>query len=769
MNMRETHQKTLATGDEQPHESARLHAGGRAIYTDDIPETEGTLYAAIGYSTVASGIVTSMDFTEVLACEGVVRILTAKDIPGSNQLGIVVHDEPLLAEVTVQYWGQPLFLVLATGVEAARKATLRAKISYQAHEPVLDPFVAKKAGHSVTPTRVVSRGNMADALKHAAIVCDGNIEIGGQEHFYLEGQVAYAVPGEDNRLIVHSATQHPSEMQQMVAQVLGWASARVTVLCRRMGGAFGGKESQSYIFTCLAALAAALTQRPVKLRADRDDDFLITGKRHEFWIRYQLAAAADGLIDAASFDHLIRCGYSCDYSDAVADRAVFHATNAYYVPNFYCESFRAKTNTQSATAFRGFGGPQGILGMEIAIEALALKLNMDPLDVRLRNLYGEGERTETHYGFHIEDNVLPELVTQLELTSEYRRRRAEIIAFNTVHRVLKRGIALMPVLFGVGFGATFLNQAGALIQVYADGSVIVNHGGTEMGQGLNTKLSQVVANELGLPADCVFCSSTDTSKVPNTVSTAASSGTDLNGMAALNAAKKLRSRLAQVAASHWNCDASEISFSGGKVHFRTRWLTFADLCAKAFIAQVSLSATGFYRTPKVAYDFTSFKGRPFLYYTYGAACSEVTIDTFTGELKVDRVDILQDAGRMINPALDRGQVEGGFVQGMGWMTSEELVWRSDGFLATHAPQTYKIPTSRDTPTNFNVSFFANENKEDTIHRSKAIGEPPLKLALSVYLAVWDAVASVGGRLKAPQLRVPATPECILRAIKDVGS
>lgn len=754
-------------GDARAHDSAILHVSGRAPYTDDLPETQGTLHAAIGFAPIASGRVLSLDLDQVRAFPGVVRVLTAQDIPGSNLHGIIVQDETLLVGEAVSYWGQPALLVVADSRDAARRAARLAKFETASLPLVTSASVARAQGLEVVAARIACSGNAKQTIASSPTVSTGVVDVGGQEHFYLEGQVAYALPAENDRVLVHCATQHPSEVQQIVARTLGWSLGQVTVQCRRMGGAFGGKESQCYVFAALAALAAVSIGRPVKLRPDRDDDFMITGKRHDFRIAWEVAVDDAGVITAASFDHLVRCGWSADYSGAVADRAVFHATNAYYVPHFHCSSYRARTHTQSATAFRGFGGPQGVIGMEVAIQDLALKLRLDPLDMRKRNLLTHGDRARLHYDFALEDNVLPLLVERLEKDCNYRDRRQSIEEFNSGSRWVRRGLALVPALFGVGFGATFLNQAGALVQIYVDGTVCVNHGGTEMGQGLHTKIAQIVSNELGIRARNIFVTATDTGKVPNTVSTAASSGTDLNGMAAFNAACELRLRLAKVAATLWGCEPTMVEFSCGRVRYGDREMGFPELCRYAFELQVSLSATGYYRVPKVSYDFETFKGRPFFYYTYGAACSEVCIDVLTGEIKVERVDILQDVGRSLNPAIDRGQVEGGFVQGMGWLTSEELVWRDDGYLLTHAPQTYKIPTSRDVPTDFRVAFYENENVESTIHRSKAIGEPPLQLAVSVWLAIWDAIASVGGYAKAPALRVPATPEAILDAIHSV--
>lgn len=752
-------------GKEWAHESAHLHVTGHAEYVDDIPELEGTLHAALGLSTVARGHIKSTDFSDVLALDGVEAVLTAKDIPGENRFGIIIDDERLLPDSRVAYWGQPLFVVVAQTYDIARRAARLARIEYEAETPLLAAEEAISRSETVVPARTARDGEPEPAIRASHHVISGHLKIGGQEHFYLEGQAAYAIPGEDRRMTIFTSSQHPSEMQAFVARILGWPSGRVTALCRRMGGAFGGKESQSYYFACLAALGAFKLNRPVKLRLDRDDDFMITGKRHAFDIDYMLAANKAGQLTAAVFEHRVSAGHSADYSGAVSDRAMFDATNAYFVPNFTCTSHRARTNIQSATAFRGFGGPQGMLGMEVAMETLALRRGEDPLDLRKRNLLTYGTNARLHYDHVIEDNVLPDLIETLESTSDYRRRRTDIDAHNAANPIIKKGICLLPAVFGVGFGATFLNQAGALVNIYADGSILVNHGGTEMGQGLNTKMLQIASNVLGVSPEKVIASTTDTSKVPNTVSTAASSGTDLNGMAVYNAAICLRERLATLATQLFGGKPEDVIFADDKVHSGSESIDFPALCEAAFFHQISLSATGYYRVPKVGYDFETFKGRPFHYYVYGAACSEVALDTLTGETRVLRVDMLQDVGKSINPALDRGQAIGAFVQGMGWMTTEELVWRDDGFLATHAPQTYKIPTGGDVPEDFRFAFFDNENREETIYKSKAVGEPPLKLSLSVFLAIWDAVASSTGRNLPPQLSVPATPEAILNALE----
>ncbi len=753
----------------QAHESAHLHVSGRATYTDDIAELAGTLHAAFGLSSQAHARVRDLDLTAVRAMPGVVDVIIAADIPGPNQIGVIFHDEPLLADGVVLHVGQPLFAVVATSHELARKAARAAKVDYVALPHTVSAREAKANRASVAPGRDLRRGDVEAALAAAPHQVQGRISIGGQEHFYLESQAAYAVPREDGTLWIHSSTQHPSEMQQLAAKLLKIAAKDVVVECRRMGGGFGGKESQSHFFALTAALFAMRLQRPVKFRPDRDDDFMVTGKRHAFEIDYQAGFDDYGVLRGAHYDHLVQCGYSADYSPAVADRAVFHADNAYYVPTSRCTSFRAKTHTQSATAFRGFGGPQGMLGIEMVLDDIAYQLRRDPLDVRLANLYGVKNRNLTAYGSQVEGNVLPQIVTQLAQTSDYRARRAAIREWNRASPIVKKGIALTPVMFGISFGATHLNQGAALVQVYTDGSVLVNHGGTEMGQGLHTKVLQVVAHELGLPMSAVRISATDTAKVPNTPSTAASSGADLNCMAAWAACQTLKARLVPCAAQQLGIDAAAVTFHQGLVGDSAKNLEFAELTQAAFMAQISLSATGFYRVPEIGYDFATMQGKPFYYFAFGAAVSEVQIDTLTGESKVTRVDILHDVGASLNPALDRGQIEGAFVQGMGWLTTEELVWDEAGRLRTHAPSTYKIPVASDVPADFRVDLFDTPNVADTIYKSKAVGEPPFMLALSVFFALRDAIAAVADHRIAPKLDAPATAERILFAVEGLRS
>ena len=751
--------------DASAHESAHLHVSGRATYIDDLPVLPGTLHAAFGLSPVAHGRIRGINLDAVRAAPGVVTVLTAQDIPGANKIGIITHDEPLLADGMVEHVGQPVFIVAATSHEAARKAAKLAQWDIETLPAVFDARQAQAQSLAVAMPRDLSRGTPDAVLQASARVVRGSMSIGGQEHFYLEGQVAYAQPRADGTLLLHSSTQHPSEMQQLSAKLLGLQANQIEVQCRRMGGGFGGKESQSHFFALGAALLAMRLNRPVKLRADRDDDFMITGKRHAFEIDYAASFDAQGVLTAARYDHIVKCGFSADYSAAVADRAVFHADNAYFVPQVRCTSYRAKTNTQSATAFRGFGGPQGMMGIETALDDIATALGKDPLDIRLANLYGKTTNNVTAYGTTIKDNVLPTLMRELEATSNYRARRAAIRAWNAASPIYKKGLALTPVIFGVAFGATLLNQGGALVQCYLDGTVLVNHGGTEMGQGLHTKVLQVVANELGLPLSVVRISATDTTKVPNTPSTAASSGADLNCMAAWQACQTLKSRLQSVVSAALAQEPSTVRFFEGRIGTDAKSLSFTEACRATFAAQISLSATGFYRVPDIGYDFATMQGRPFYYYAYGAAASEVIIDTLTGESKVTRVDILHDVGRSLNPALDRGQIEGAFVQGMGWLTTEELVWDANGALRTHAPSTYKIPVASDVPANLRVALFDNANVEDTIYKSKAVGEPPFMLALSVFYALRDAIASVADHRVAPKLDAPATAERILFAVE----
>jgi xanthine dehydrogenase large subunit len=740
------------------HESAHLHVSGAAPYADDILEARGTLHAAFGLSTRAHARIVSLDLSSVREAPGVRAVMCATDIPGSNNFGGVVADDPILAEGTVQYAGQPVFLVVADTHAAARRAARLARIEYEDLPAILDIESALAAQSFVIPSVTLERGDWQGALAAAPHRIKNRFRSGAQEQFYLESQIAYAIPGEDHCVLVHSSTQHPSEVQNIVAHALGVAAHRVTIECRRMGGAFGGKESQPALFAAAAALAALATGRPVKLRPDRDDDMLITGKRHDFLMEYELGFDVEGRILALDLMLASRCGYSADLSGPVNDRAVMHVDNCYFLPNVRIVSHRCKTHTQSATAFRGFGGPQGMLVGEQLIDEIAHHLGLDPLEVRKRNFYASeahGRRSVTHYDMPVEDFIADAITAQLEKDANYVQRRALIRAWNASHTVIKRGIALTPVKFGISFTATHLNQAGALVHVYTDGSVLLNHGGTEMGQGLFVKVAQVVAEVLGISIDRVRPSATNTSKVPNTSATAASSGSDINGKAAEAACLDIRSRLARVAARHFEVAPELIRFADDHVFANERSLPFDELVKMAYMQREQLWADGFYRTPKIAYDPKTLKGRPFYYFSYGAAVSEVAIDTLTGESRLLRVDILHDAGRSLNPAIDLGQIEGGFIQGVGWLTSEELFWDTRGQLRTHSPSTYKIPTARD---------WKDDNREETIFRSKAVGEPPLMLAISTFHALRDAVSAVAQYRFSPDLNAPATAEEILRAV-----
>ncbi|MES2742779.1 MAG: xanthine dehydrogenase molybdopterin binding subunit [Pseudomonadota bacterium] len=750
-----------------PHESARLHVLGQAAYTDDIPELQGTLHAALGWSSKAHARVTALDLAPVRASAGVVAVLTAADIPGLNDCGPILHDDPILADTLVQYVGQPLFIVVAASHDQARRAARLAVVDYQELPAILTPQAAKAAGSYVLPPMRLERGDFQAAFAHAPHAVQGEWSVGGQEQFYLEGQIAYAIPKEDRAMLVLCSTQHPSEMQHVVAHALGLHSHHVTVECRRMGGGFGGKESQSALWAAAAAVAAAHLGRPVKLRADRDDDMLVTGKRHCFHYAYQVGYDHCGRILAAKVEMVTRAGYSADLSGPVATRAVCHFDNTYYLSDVEIHAACGKTNTQSNTAFRGFGGPQGAIAIEYAIDEIARHLGRDPLDIRRHNFYGRddgGGRNVTPYGQVIVDNVIEELVAELEASSDYRARRAALADFNLASPVLKKGIALTPLKFGIAFNVTHLNQAGALVHVYVDGSVLVNHGGTEMGQGINTKVLQVVAHELGLDPEHVRASATDTSKVANTSATAASTGADLNGKAAQDAARQIRERLAAHAVKLYGGAPEAVRFFDNRVHVNGHALPFPELVQKAYLARVQLWSSGFYATPGLHWDPKTMQGNPFSYFAYGAAVSEVLVDTLTGEWKLLRADALYDAGQSLNPAIDLGQVEGAFIQGMGWLTTEQLCWNEQGRLTTHAPSTYKIPSVSDCPQDFRVRLFENRNVADSIHRSKAVGEPPLLLPFSVFFAIRDAISSVGGHRVQPPLNAPATSEEILRAI-----
>lgn len=770
-----------------PHDAAKLHVTGAARYIDDIPTPTGTLHLAFGMSEVACGTITAMNLDKVRAADGVVAVMVADDLPFANDVSPSAHDEPLLAVDTVHYLGQPLFLVIATSHLAARKAARLGDIEIVEQTPILtiDQALAADSRFEEGP-RIWTKGDVDTALTGAAHRLQGTIEMGGQEHFYLEGQAALALPQDDGEMVVHSSTQHPTEIQHKVADALGLAMHDVRCEVRRMGGGFGGKESQGNALAVGCAVAARLTGKPCKMRYDRDDDMTITGKRHDFRIDYDVGFDGDGLVTGVDFTHATRCGWALDLSLPVADRAMLHADNAYLLPNARITSHRLKTNTQSATAYRGFGGPQGVVGIERVMDHIAATLNLDPSVVRQRNYYAEmdgaaGQNTRgtrfggehspktagqtTPYGMEVTDFILHRMTDTLLKSSDYAARKAAVAKFNAENTVLKRGIAFTPVKFGISFTLTHLNQAGALVHVYQDGSIRMNHGGTEMGQGLFQKVAQVAASRFGVDVSTVKITATDTGKVPNTSATAASSGTDLNGMAVQIACDTIRDRIAVFIAEQYETTADNVIFADGKVTVNDATMTFAEAVLLAYSNRVSLSATGFYKTPDLEWDRIKGQGRPFFYFAHGCAVTEVVIDTLTGENRILRADILHDAGASLNPDIDIGQVEGGYVQGAGWLTTEELVWDDKGRLRTHAPSTYKIPACSDRPDIFNVALWDQPNPAQTVYRSKAVGEPPFMLGISAFLALSDAISSCGKGY--PALDAPATAEAVLNAVTRV--
>jgi xanthine dehydrogenase large subunit len=756
------------------HDSAFKHASGQAVYVDDIPTPEDCLHVYIAISTHAHANVGAVEFSTARQSEDVVAVISADDVPGTNDIGPVISDEPLFAigaaGGVVECEGQALFAVAASSLEAARAAAAKVVIEYQDLPALLTIEDAMAAKSWLEPPYKMARGDVGAAMKASPHKLKGRITIGGQEHFYLEGQAALAVPGEDGDVTVYCSSQHPTEIQHKTAGVLGVAFNAVTVEVRRMGGGFGGKETNGNLPAAAAALVAKCTGQAAKICYDRDDDMVMTGKRHDFRIDYHVGIDDDGRIHSIIMDQAARCGWSHDLSLAICDRAMFHADNCYYLANVLINSYRCKTNTVSNTAFRGFGGPQGMVAIERVIDEIAFKLGKDPLEVRRVNFYAAdkdttSERNLTPYHMKVEDCVIGEIVDELVASSDYEARRTQISDWNAKQPLLKRGIALTPVKFGISFTKTHLNQAAALVHVYSDGSVHLNHGGTEMGQGLFIKVAQIVAEAFQIDIDRVKITPTNTGKAPNTSATAASSGTDLNGMAALDACEKIKQRLIEFASSEWGVAPDKVAFRPGGVRIGGDTVAFDELIAKAYLARVSLSATGFYATPKIEWDRATGAGRPFFYFAYGAAVSEVVIDPLTGEHRLLRVDILHDVGKSLNPAIDLGQIEGGFAQGAGWLTCEELVWDEAGRLKTHAPSTYKIPTASDRAPHMNIAIWKRgTNREETIYRSKAVGEPPLMLGISVLMALSDAAANATARAQYPALDAPATPERMLHVI-----
>ena len=747
------------------HDSAYKHVSGFAEYTDDIKEPDSTLYGAIGWSKKAHAIIKKIDLKDVISSEGVVSVITFKDIPGRNDVGPVFDGDPIFVNNKVEFYGQPLFAVAAKSTESARKAVLKAKVYYKELKPIvtIKESLAKKK--LLFKTRKIKRGNPSNALSKSKHRLKGNFTTGSQEHFYLEGQAAFAVPKEDNNMLVYSSTQHPSETQQIIAKMLDQKSNSITVLVRRIGGGFGGKET-NFMTASICSLLAHKTKCPVKLRLDRDEDIIITGKRHEFFSDYEVGFSDKGEIKSVKLKLSSKCGMSPDLSLAINERALLHIDNAYFIPNLEVQNYLCKTNTSSSTAFRGFGGNQGMMAIENIIDNISRHLGKDPSEIRKINFYKKNSRNITHYGMKIEDNVINEIFNKLLKKSNYKKRYSEIKKFNLKNKYKKKGIAITPVKFGISFTTIHLNQAGALVHIYTDGSVHLNHGGIEMGQGTHTKIAQLVSKSLGIPYEKVQISSTNTSKVPNTSASAASSTTDLNGAAALDAVKKIKLNLEKFIKNKYKISVkNNVIYKNEKIFIGKYIFKFNDIVQEAYLNRISLSSNGFYSTPKINFNKKKFYGRPFLYFCYGAAATEVIIDTLTGENIISKVDILHDAGNAINPALELGQIEGGFVQGQGWLTMEEVKWKANGQITTFSPSTYKIPAVSDIPKKFKVEIYKEgKNKEEVANKAKTTGEPPLMLAMSVFFAIKDAIASTSNYKKIPYLDAPATPEKILLSI-----
>jgi xanthine dehydrogenase large subunit len=746
------------------HESASEQIAGRAIYIDDMSEVAGTVHAAAILSRHAHAHITHIDDAQALALDGVIGTLDQRDVVGDPMIASFSHDEAIFASDHVHYVGHPVGLVIAQSHRLARQAAQRVQLQVKELAHVLDVREAYRQQSWVLPPVKVERGQADEQLRQSPHTLTGTFECGGQEHFYFETQIAYALPQENNQWLIYSSTQHPGEVQHWVAHALGVPLHCVRIVCRRMGGGFGGKETQSGHLAVWAALAANKFKRPVKMRLDRDEDFQITGKRHPFVYDYQVGFNDQGRIQSLIVQHLVDCGYSADLSGPVADRAIFHTDNAYFLEHVRIESYRCKTNKQSQTAFRGFGGPQGMIVTEVLIGEIARHLGLDPLAVRMANLYGTSSRNTTHYGMQVKDNILQPLIDRLASQSHYQQRRAAAAQWNKTHPYLRKGIALTPVKFGISFTATQFNQAGALVHIYTDGSILVHHGGTEMGQGLHTKVQIIVADTLGVHLQRVKINASDTSHIPNASATAASSGTDLNGRAAEFAALEIKQRLREFVASQSQCSLDEVTFSHDQVHTPNRQWRFEEVIEQAYAQRIQLWSDGFYKTPDIHYNKATLSGQPFYYFAYGAACSEVAIDTLTGEYKVLRVDILHDVGHAVHQAIDIGQIEGGFIQGMGWLTTEELVWSDQGKLLTHAPSTYKIPTLADIPLHFNVQLWDQPNPVPNVKSSKAVGEPPFMLAISVLEALRDAVAQHTQQASV-KLHAPATPERVFFSLQ----
>lgn len=761
-----------------PHESALRHVSGEARYIDDLPHPPGMLVGVVVQSPVAHGRIVRKDRREALKVPGIHGVFFAEDIPGENNVGPVVHDEPLLADRMVHCVGQAVAFVVGETYDAARKAAAAVELEIEELPAIVDVRAGIEAGAFIGEPHVIERGSPEDAIASAPHTLSGTVDNGAQDHFYLETQAALAVPGEDRQITVWSSTQHPSEVQTLVAATLGWGRSRVTVECPRMGGGFGGKETQAAPVACLSALAARAIGRPVKLWLSRDDDMTLTGRRHPFHSTYQVGFDDEGRILGLTADLHADAGWATDLSLSILDRGLFHMDNAYWLPDVRLKGLAVRTNRVSNTAFRGFGGPQGMVVIEHILERIAHAVGRDPVEVRRANFYGEAPNNRTPYGQEVVDFRLDRIFDELVESADLEARRAEVTAFNEANAWRKRAIAVGPVKFGISFTASFLNQAGAYVLLYADGTVQLNHGGTEMGQGLYTKMLQVCSHALGAPLADIVHQTTSTGKVPNTSATAASSGSDLNGQAVADAARTLVERLKPVAAGLLEAELAAVSFAAespgpyptkdgkpGWAWHGERVVTLAEVASAAYFQQVPMAAAGFYRTPDITYDRAAGKGKPFHYFAYGASVSEVEVDGLTGQWRLRRVDILHDVGSSLSSDIDRGQVEGAYAQGLGWLTTEEAVFDDRGFMTTHSPSTYKIPAIGDIPEAFNVRLLERAAQEGVIYGSKAVGEPPFMLAIGTHAAIERAVRAFATDGRDVTVAIPATNEAILMGVE----
>ena len=754
----------------QYYESASQIVKGKALFTDDIPPFHNELKAYIYTSPVSHGLLKSYDLTKALKVQGIVKILTHKDIPGIKKFGVTTHDQPILVIDEINFFAEPLFLIIAHTYESAYQAAKLIKVEIQELEPVISIEQAKKKDWKLASGKKLEQGNIDIGFKQSDHIIQGQLHIGGQEHWYLETHVSIALPGEEKEIKVYSSTQNPTENQHLIAKALNIPFNEVEVEVRRLGGAFGGKEAQASHFAILAALAAYHTKQPVRLRLQRFQDQLITGKRHEYICTYKVGFDKNGKILAADLQFDGNAGAYTDLSLPILERTLFHAENAYYIPSFRVIGTMWRTSLPPNTAFRGFGGPQGIASIENILHEIAYKLHKDPTEIKKINFYTDNNN-QTPYGQKVLNNSLHILYEQLMEKIQYKKRKEQIEQFNNTHKFLKRSLALIPIKFGISFTNTILNQAGALVHVYTDGTVRISHAGVEMGQGLYTKIQSIAAKEFGISTDRIKITPTSTDKVPNTVPTAASTGTDLNGMAVADAIELIKLRMTVALSKYFNeKDKShqslpaDLVFENNFIYDKNcpnRRISFSDAAKLMFVKRINLSATGYYRTPNIFMDWNKGKGQPFYYYSFGMGTVEIELDLLTGKVKLIRADLFHDVGNSINENIDIGQIQGAFIQGTGWTLLEDLRYSSDGKLLNRTPDTYKIPAITDIPKEFNVYLLKGYLNKGTIHNSKAIGEPPFMYGIAPWLAVKDIIASLSNYKNIPQIDLPATNDKIV--------